>query len=291
MSTEVHKKALKFINCENFDVVGSCYVKYNGKREHGMHMYYPATFLIYVEHGNLEIDFENTKYKYTEGDFCLVRKYTNAYFAKVFSEEKGESKSYTFIMPDVFLRKITAHYKFEKNLQSIGDRIIKITPNEGLKSIVNDVKSTLDDNMELSTVAFEAKVENTFKTIIDTNPKLAILFKEFSLAQRADLTLFMYNNYMYKQPLETMAKLSGRSLSTFNREFKLIFNTTPHRWILKKRLQLAYDLLINTNDTVGDIYLQAGFEDLAHFSKAFKKEYGINPSEVKKQSQADFYLA
>ncbi len=290
MSVKMSNNGLKLIHCNGFDIAASCEARFDGNESFGKQVYYPAMFLIYVDVGTLEVNHEGIIHKFKEHSVCLARKYTNAFFGKFFSKESGMSRSYTFVMPDAFLRQLITGYKFDKNLKPIGDRIVEIPATDQIKSIVQDVKYAVDNNEVLSTKAFESKVENTLKAIINANPKLAILFKEFSLAQRADLTLFMNTNYMLKVPLETMALMSGRSLSTFEREFKLIFNTTPHQWVLKKRLLLAYDLLISTERTVSDVYLEAGFEDLGHFSRAFKKEFGINPSEVKKQNKPDLSL-
>lgn len=282
MTTENFKKEFKIIKCNNFDVATSCEEQYGETERLEHQVYYPATFLLYVDDGILDIKHENTTYSYSAGSFCLIRKYTNTYFSKTVDKKTRWARSYAFVMPDEFLRKIVANYKFDKNLQPIGDRIVEIASADSLKPIVQDIKYAVDNDIELDIKEFESKVEKTFKAIINSNPKLAILFKEFSLAQRGDLTLFMNTNYMLKEPLEVMAAMSGRSLSTFEREFKLIFNTTAHQWILKKRLQLAYSQLVKSPKRINDVYLEAGFEDVAHFSKAFKKEYGVNPSEIKR---------
>lgn len=81
--------------------------------------------------------------------------------------------------------------------------------------------------------------------------------------------------------LEKFAEMSGRSLSTFNRDFRKIFQMSPHKWIKQKRLELARKLLISTSKKASDVYLEVGFEDLAHFSRSFKSYFGLNPSEVK----------
>ncbi|GKT29331.1 AraC family transcriptional regulator [Aduncisulcus paluster] len=46
--------------------------------------------------------------------------------------------------------------------------------------------------------------------------------------------------------LETVAELSGRSLSSFKRDFKKTFNTTPARWIRERRMSWAEQLLRNS---------------------------------------------
>jgi len=59
--------------------------------------------------------------------------------------------------------------------------------------------------------------------------------------------------------------MTGRSLSAFKRDFKAIFNETPGRWLIQKRLQEAYFLIDKKNKKASEIYLDLGFEDLSHF--------------------------
>ncbi|WP_420152907.1 helix-turn-helix domain-containing protein, partial [Siphonobacter sp.] len=74
--------------------------------------------------------------------------------------------------------------------------------------------------------------------------------------------------------------LSGRSLATFKRDFEKIFHLSPHRWLLNKRLQDAYFLIKEKGRKPSEVYLEVGFEDLSHFSFAFKKAFGQPPSLV-----------
>jgi AraC-like DNA-binding protein len=49
---------------------------------------------------------------------------------------------------------------------------------------------------------------------------------------------------MFNMSLEKLGYLTGRSLSTFNRDFKKLFNTTPQKWLTDKRLELAHYQLL-----------------------------------------------
>ena len=82
--------------------------------------------------------------------------------------------------------------------------------------------------------------------------------------------------------MERFAYLTGRSLSAFKRDFKTVFNETPNHWLVQKRLQEAYFLIDKQHKKASEIYLDLGFEDLSHFSLAFKKLFGVRPTEVKK---------
>ncbi len=280
-------KGYKLIECENLEIAASCEAHFDEGECTNSEFYHPSNILVYVEQGELEIDFENKRYLFTKGQICLIRKYTHIKVSKRFSKEEKQAKTYAFMMPDRFLRNVISNFKFDKNLQPIGDRLLELNTTKSLHDIFTSIKDAVNNKEHIDTTELETNIVQTLRAIIDSDPKLAILFKEFTLAERVDLQLFMNLNFILKVPLKELAELSGRSLSTFEREFKLIFNTTPHKWILKKRLQLAHDLLLNTNKPVSDIYLESGFEDLGHFSKTFKKEFGKNPSEVKNNSHVE----
>jgi len=93
----------------------------------------------------------------------------------------------------------------------------------------------------------------------------------------------MNHNSLSNLLLNELAKLSGRSLSTFNRDFRKLFQTSPHSWLLKKRLQRARELLLTTSKKSSEISLELGFKDLGHFSRTFKKEFNMPPSEIRKK--------
>jgi AraC-like DNA-binding protein len=93
-----------------------------------------------------------------------------------------------------------------------------------------------------------------------------------------DLAGFMEQNFMYNLPLEKFAYLTGRSLTTFKKDFKSVFNDSPGRWLTAKRLELAHYQLSIQKRKPTDVYLDAGFENLSHFSFAFKKKYGYSPA-------------
>ena len=90
----------------------------------------------------------------------------------------------------------------------------------------------------------------------------------------------MNRNYKFNVSIERFAYLTGRSLTVFKKDFEKTFNDTPSRWLIKKRLQEAYFQIDKEGKKASDIYLDLGFEDLSHFSFAFKKKFGVAPSKV-----------
>lgn len=80
---------------------------------------------------------------------------------------------------------------------------------------------------------------------------------------------------------ETLYRLCGISNTYFRQIFISRFGTTPQTYIIAKRLAHARSI-ISSGDftTIGEVALSVGFSDPLYFSKAFKKAYGISPSEV-----------
>jgi AraC family transcriptional regulator, exoenzyme S synthesis regulatory protein ExsA len=121
----------------------------------------------------------------------------------------------------------------------------------------------------------------TILRTIDKN--IDSILANFETPGKIDLAKFMESHFMFNLPLEKFGYLTGRSLSTFNRDFRKTFNATPQKWLTKKRLELAHYHITEHAKRPVDIYLEVGFEDLSHFSFAFKKQFGYIPTAVSRR--------
>ncbi|MFT4019483.1 MAG: AraC family transcriptional regulator [Agriterribacter sp.] len=101
--------------------------------------------------------------------------------------------------------------------------------------------------------------------------------------QSVSLQTVMEDNFCFNLKLEDFARLSYRSLSAFKRDFEQVYNTSPGKWLIEKRLQHAKNLLTVAGKSVSDAAFESGFESSAHFSRAFSKQFGVPPSALKKQ--------
>lgn len=118
-------------------------------------------------------------------------------------------------------------------------------------------------------------------TIIRTIDKdIDNVLANFEEPGKIELTTYMEKNFMFNMPLEKFGYLTGRSLTTFKRDFKRAFNTTPQRWLTQKRLELAHYQLLEKHRKPVDVCYETGFENLSHFSFAFKKHFGYAPTEL-----------
>ena len=79
--------------------------------------------------------------------------------------------------------------------------------------------------------------------------------------------------------VERMAKEIGMSRTNLYRRLKAITGFPPSGLLRNIRLQKAAELLLCQAESVSQIGYIVGFEDHSYFSKAFKKEFGVPPSE------------
>lgn len=98
---------------------------------------------------------------------------------------------------------------------------------------------------------------------------------------RPEIRDVIAQHYTSSISLTTLAELSGRSLSSFKRDFQAVYNTTPAAWIREKRLEKAKEMLETTQLPVADICFSLGFENVSHFSRIFKAHFKKAPTGIR----------
>jgi len=106
----------------------------------------------------------------------------------------------------------------------------------------------------------------------------SFLFR-LTLPQKRNIKRFMEQNYDKPLKIEDYAYLTGRSISSFRRDFKTYFDTTPQKWIKEKRLTKSLKLLEENNMSITSLAYEAGYENISYFIKEFKKKYGTTPKQ------------
>jgi len=95
-----------------------------------------------------------------------------------------------------------------------------------------------------------------------------------------NISEFMELHYSKNLKIDDYALLTGRSVTTFIREFKKIYGSTPNQWLIKKRLTKAHSLIIENNRSITDIAIEVGYENVSHFIQSYKKMYGVTPKQA-----------
>lgn len=95
----------------------------------------------------------------------------------------------------------------------------------------------------------------------------------------------VYNNLFNDVTIETLARKTNRSLTSFKKEFRRQFAVPPHKWLIDQRLQRAKILLMSTNLTISEIGAECSFSNISHFIKLFKLRFHDTPASMRRKSR------
>ncbi|AYL94405.1 helix-turn-helix transcriptional regulator [Mucilaginibacter celer] len=118
----------------------------------------------------------------------------------------------------------------------------------------------------------------------DKSKTFVSFLKDLVSQKKVDLAYFMETNFNRQLSIDDMARLTGRSVSAFKKEFTDRFNTTPVKWQLNRRLEYAEYQLKHSNDPVAAVAYSSGFENISHFSKVYKQRFGTSPKSTRFES-------
>ena len=111
---------------------------------------------------------------------------------------------------------------------------------------------------------------------------LASMFK----LNRTELEATIQNNLYSNLSVAQIAQLCAMSTSSFKRKFKETYNESPKKYMAKKKLEKAMDLLKNSSERISTIAYECGYDTISTFNRSFKLNNGISPSEFRLDQNA-----
>lgn len=235
--------------------------------------------LLFVLNGKMVINDGNETTEFNTGEIGFISKNQLVKTQKIPQDNKP------FMSISILLPKDTLYnYSKEHNITTKGNFTGKpnfvLTSDPFLKGFYNSMIPYFEDHNALTDNLAIIKTMEVIELLLRKTSMQNILFN-FDDDFKIDIEAYMNKNFMHNIPLEHFAKLTGRSLSTFKRDFQETFKETPNKWLIKKRLDLAHFLISKQNHKPTDVYYEVGFVNFSHFSRSFKSEFGVNPSEIK----------
>jgi AraC-like DNA-binding protein len=231
--------------------------------------------LVRVLSGELKVVLADRRYTFGPGDTLLVPRNQLATLI-VSRKDRQPYKAVIMRLPTAILR----HYYTRTNvvLPPHTSGILRFSKSPLLDSFFASLLpySELESNLPEKLTA--VKTEEAIEILRSLNQHSDSVLADFSERGKINLTDFMETNYMFNISLTKFSQLTGRSLTTFKRDFKRAFQLSPQRWLTQKRLELAHYHLAEKRKKPVELYQEAGFENLSHFSYAFKKHFGYSPT-------------
>lgn len=239
----------------------------------------PLHIIVFIYSGELTMIYGKNTLTFAAGDTVLVPK------NQLTRVEKGPVdgqpfKAVSMLLPEEELRQF---YLNKTVLENWDENMTKQRPIKShplLDSFFGSLFSYFDTQNELPAALVSIKIQEALTIIDEVDKRASAILGTFSEIGKIDLEKYMEEHFMYNLPLERFAFLTGRSLTTFKSDFRKIFKNTPGKWLTEKRLNLAYQKLTTGRKSPTEVYHSAGFENLSHFSFAFKKAFGCSPRNI-----------
>jgi AraC-like DNA-binding protein len=254
-----------------------------------MHIYTHYHLIVYTFSGERIIQRPERSVRLTEGKCAFIRK--GAYGQQ--RREAAEWCVLVFFMPDSYLRQFISEYRLRLPVSSaqapaLQEGVLDVQANETTRSFFYSMIPYFTQSVPPSEELLELKFRELIFNILSNpeNGRLLGYLCGLSDDDRPSIQEVMEANYMYHLTLEEYAKIAHRSLASFKREFGQLYHTSPGKWLLQKRLQHARMLLESTRKAISDIAWESGFENISHFSKTFKEQFGSSPANYKKKNPA-----
>ncbi len=109
----------------------------------------------------------------------------------------------------------------------------------------------------------------------------------FLLDEMEQAVTYFHANYNHSISIDEYARSRGMSISWFIRNFKDYTGSTPTQYLLSLRISNAQSLLESTSYNVTEIAEIVGYNNPLYFSRLFKKQCGVSPTEFRRQLEGD----
>lgn len=202
------------------------------------------------------------------------------------------------IITDVMMPKMDG-YQFCKAIRTDEKTshipLIMLTAKSALDDKIVGLESGVDAYL---TKPFSAKeLRATVKNLIQQREQLRKRFSKSTVIRPSEVTSISVDQEFLGKILSTieshfedeqfsvekLAEHVKMSITQLNRKLKALIDQPPGQLIRSFRLQRAADLLEKNAGTISEICFKVGFSDNAYFSRAFKKQFGVSPSEYPDQ--------
>lgn len=270
----------RILNLNGFSVIKS----YTFTQKRKGTLFLEDHLLLFVQHGVYSISYGGQIYNVHKNEMVLLKKAISIQYQKTEDPgDKGKLEYKMFFLKDELLREFFKMTNLKS--KSIEEQVpISVKPvNERLTKYVESLEPYFKEPESIDGNLIKIKLLELLYDLAAIDEDLMKQLMQLKKQVRSDITRIVEENILNPVSVDDLAYLSGRSLSSFKRDFQSIYNMPPYHWLRERRLDKAKELLINTSMNVTDVCFMTGFENSTHFSRAFKERYGCSPISYKQR--------
>lgn len=236
-------------------------------------------YFAYVLGGKKKWQTNDKEFIVADGEAIFIRK--GSYVAHKYINE--DFCALLIFVSDDFIKSVLTKFPLPVPARQLAvneiDPILPVTMDNTLTMYFNSLLSYFPKSETPPKELLKIKFEELILTLLTSpsNQDIASYFRVVSENSRVSIPAIMEANFMRTLSLQEFARLCARSLSVFKSEFQDIYQTSPGKWLIKRRLEYARYLVETTDKSVLDIAFEAGFKNTSHFIRVFKEAFGQSP--------------
>jgi AraC-like DNA-binding protein len=219
-----------------------------------------------------EVHVEKGDILFVQRGFYLMSESINeSYKSLVFFFDEKLLKEFVGLHPELF--------NSEEAITVLQNPILLLRADDNFEKFIQSVFPYFRSRTELKNHFLRLKFQELLLHLLelDSSKQLRAILYSLYKGEKVDLSFLMNSYYLKPLTLNELARLSGRSLSAFKRDFQDEFSTSPAFWLKNKRLDYADFLLRNSTKNVTEISTEIGYESVSHFIKTYKEKFGVTP--------------
>ena len=214
-----------------------------------------------------------------KNEMILLRRAQSVSYEKQGSEETELFESQLFAINDELLKDFLTSQQVQipQMTEELGTQVSPMS--ERLVAYCWSLSPYFNAPSQVNPGLLRLKVMELLYNVMDCSKNIFRQMLQLRQPVKTDIHRVVEENYTSPISLDELAYLSGRSLSSFKREFQDIYGAPPARWIRERRLSKAHEMLRSSSLSVADVAYSLGFENPTHFCRIFKQQYGYAPSQ------------
>lgn len=252
----------------------------------GLEFYTNQPCLGYVVGGQESFtSFNNKEFIVRETEMIIIPK--NLYLVSNFRSKNGPLKAFLFF----FAREVLEEFLFNTTPDASNEHNVNgpltLKSSASINQYMTSLRSIYKPNVRPTKLLRHKLMELLYLLHREdrTGKFRATISHVHSHGHKRNIAHLMGEHYLRDLTIHDYAELSGRSLSTFTREFRRIYNMSPKKWLIDARLSHARNLVIGSDINITEIANIIGYDNVSHFIKTFKQQFGITPKQLR---QAQF---
>ena len=223
--------------------------------------------------------YENQRITIKAGEMVFIPR--GLYYISDLLPKAGPFKSLLFYFDDEIIQSFLANTKVTDIVRRAAPEFLKFDMVPSINLYADAVLTIYRDHAIQDKAFLKPKILELLYLLNSQIPEQSFanfLFR-LTLPKKRSIKSFMDQNFDKPLKIEDYAYLTGRSLSTFRRDFKASYEMTPQKWLLNRRLEKAIRILDQKEVSVTELAFEVGYENISYFIKAFKDKVGHSPKQ------------